>query len=98
MLKRFFASFRCDKRLKKFRSYFLSNVIMMYYIKFREIIVERGWLQAVMILKHKFSELYFNHVSKHKCIKLRVKKVYRFFFRTKKTCSYKLVLENYQFL
>ena len=43
VLKRFFASVRNDKRLKKFRSYFLSSVIMMYYIKFREIIVERGW-------------------------------------------------------
>ena len=43
VLKRFFASFQSDKRLKKFRSYFLSSVIMMYYIKFREIIVERGW-------------------------------------------------------
>ena len=42
MLERFFASFRSDRRLKKFRSYFLSSVIMMYYIKFREIIVERG--------------------------------------------------------
>ena len=42
-LKRFFASFRSDKRLKKFRNYFLSSVIMMYYIKFREIIVEREW-------------------------------------------------------
>ena len=30
--------------------------------------------------------------------KLRVKKVNRFFFRTKKTCSYEPVLENYQFL
>ena len=43
VLKRFFASFQSNKRLKKFRSYFLSSVIMMYYIKFREIIVERGW-------------------------------------------------------
>ena len=41
VLKRFFASFRSDKRLKKFKSYFLSSVIMMYYIKFREIIVEK---------------------------------------------------------
>ena len=32
VLKRFFASFRNDKRLKKFRSYFMSSVIMMYYI------------------------------------------------------------------
>ena len=38
VLKRFFASFRSDKRLKKFRSYFLCSVIMMYYIKFLEII------------------------------------------------------------
>ena len=43
VLKKFFASFRSDKKLKKFRSYFLSSVITMYYIKFREIIVERGW-------------------------------------------------------
>ena len=43
VLKRFFASFRSGKRLKKLRSYFLSSVIMMCNIKFREIIVERGW-------------------------------------------------------
>ena len=43
VLKRFFASFRSNKRLKKFRRSFLSRVIMMYYIKFCEIIVERGW-------------------------------------------------------
>ena len=44
VLKRFFASFRSDKRLKKFR-YFLSSVVMMYYryIKFCEIFVEKGW-------------------------------------------------------
>ena len=43
VLKRFFASFRSNKSLKKFRSYFLSSVTMTYYIKFCEIIVERGW-------------------------------------------------------
>ena len=50
---------------------------MMYYTKFREMIVERGYVVTggyYCIFKHKFSELCFNHFSKHKWIKFRVKK------------------------